>query len=116
MLEVRDLRDDRKVRGVSFALRAGEIVGLAGLVGAGRTETARLIFGADRATGGQVLLNGREVRFGGPLDAVHAGVGYVPEDRKGQGLFLDMSARKNITMNVLGRESAAGVLRFSRLA
>ena len=115
ILETRDLRDDRKVRGVSLRLRPGEIVGLAGLVGAGRTETARLIFGADRPTGGQVLLQGREVRFGGPLDAVRAGIGYVPEDRKGQGLFLEMSARENITMNVLNRESAGGVLRSGRL-
>ena len=115
ILETRDLRDDRKVRGVSLALRPGEIVGLAGLVGAGRTETARLIFGADRPTGGQVFVEGKEVRFGGPLDAVRAGVGYVPEDRKGQGLFLEMSARENITMNVLNRESAGGVLRGGRL-
>ncbi len=115
ILETRGIRDGRKVKNVSLGLRAGEIVGLAGLVGAGRTETARLIFGADRRTGGQVFLNGQEVNFAGPLDAVRAGIGYVPEDRKGQGLFLEMSARENITMNVLNRESSGGVLRPARL-
>ena len=116
VLEVRNFRDARgKVRDVSLSLRAGEIVGLAGLVGAGRTELARLIFGADPLAGGQLFLNGKEARVRSPLEAIHAGIGYVPEDRKQQGLFLEMSASENITMNVLGRESATGLLRPRRL-
>ena len=117
VLDIKNFRDARgKVRDVSITLRAGEIVGLAGLVGAGRTELARLIFGADPLAGGQLFLNGQETRVRSPLEAIHAGIGYVPEDRKQQGLFLEMSASENITMNVLDRESAsAGVLRPRRL-
>ncbi len=117
VLEVKNVSDARgKVRGVSLTLRAGEIVGLAGLVGAGRTELARLIFGADRLVGGSVLIEGKELRARSPLGAIRAGIGYVPEDRKQLGLFLEMSASENITMNVLDRESVgASVLRPKRL-
>ena len=116
VLEVKNFRDTRgKVHDVSISLRAGEIVGLAGLVGAGRTELARLIFGADPLAGGQLFLKGKQARIRSPLEAIHAGIGYVPEDRKQQGLFLEMSASENITMNVLDRESATGVLRPRRL-
>ena len=116
VLEVKNLRDTRgKVHNVSLSLRAGEIVGLAGLVGAGRTELARLIFGADPLAGGQLYLNGKETRVRSPLEAIRNGIGYVPEDRKQQGLFLEMSASENITMNILGRESATGLLRPRRL-
>jgi len=95
-----------KVKGVSFAVRAGEIVGIAGLVGAGRTEVLRLIFGADRATAGRVLVDGKPVRIRSPRAAVKAGIGLLPEDRKGQGLALPMSIRKNV--------SAASLERFVR--
>lgn len=114
VLEVRGLAGG-KVKPTSFALRAGEIVGLAGLVGAGRTELARLIFGADPKSAGELHLSGRPVRVSSPEDAVRAGIGYVPENRKEQGLFLELSARENITMNVLAQDGRAGVLNFRAL-
>ncbi|MBD1996587.1 sugar ABC transporter ATP-binding protein [Leptolyngbya sp. FACHB-541] len=115
VLEVKGLADGRKVQPASFELYAGEIVGLAGLVGAGRTELARLIFGADPATAGEVLLNGKKLHISSPKDAIANGIAYVPEDRKDQGLFLEMTSRQNITMNVLGKRSTAGVMNFGVL-
>ena len=98
VLRVENLTRGNRVRGVSFAVRAGEIVGLGGLVGSGRTETVRLIFGADPRDAGEVFLNGRKARIASPPGAVLAGIGLVPEDRKHQGVILDMSIRTNITM------------------
>lgn len=96
-LEVRDLVLSGTSQGLSLRVRAGEIVGLSGLMGAGRTELARAIFGADPIDGGTVLVEGEEVPGGSPARVIEAGIGYVPEDRKLQGLFLDMSVRKNIS-------------------
>jgi ribose transport system ATP-binding protein len=104
-----------KVLPVSMEVRAGEIVGLAGLVGAGRTELARLVFGADRMAGGAVEVDGRPVSIREPADAIRLGIGYVPEDRKGQGLFLQLSLLANITMNVLGRHARWGILKRAEL-
>jgi ribose transport system ATP-binding protein len=95
VLEVRDLRATNGVHGVSLVVRAGEIVGLAGLVGAGRTELVRAIFGADHVVGGEVRLHG-DVFHGGPPSAVRAGAGLVPEDRKRQGLALVQSVQDNL--------------------
>jgi len=97
-LAVRDLQAGRLVRGVTFSVRAGEIVGLGGLVGSGRTEVARVIFGADRFESGAIILDGREMKIRSPKDAVKAGVCLVPEDRKGQGVVLDAAIRINATM------------------
>jgi ribose transport system ATP-binding protein len=83
---------------VSFALHAGEIVGLTGLVGSGRTEVARAIFGADRIDSGRILLDGVEIRPRTPRDAIAAGIGLLTEDRKNQGLVLGMSVRENVTL------------------
>jgi ribose transport system ATP-binding protein len=83
---------------ISLDLHAGEILGLAGLVGAGRTEFARVLFGIDRPEGGTVTLNGGEVRFATSAEAVRAGVFLVPEDRKGAGLLLDLTIAQNITL------------------
>ena len=83
---------------VSFAVHTGEIVGLTGLVGAGRTEVARAIFGADRIDGGQIFLDGKPVAIRSPQDAIRQGVGLLTEDRKGQGLVLGMSVRENTTL------------------
>jgi ribose transport system ATP-binding protein len=98
VLKIKRLSKGRKVRDVSFSLRAGEILGLAGLVGSGRTETVRAIFGADGKAEGQILLNGKAVTISSPKDAVESGLGLVPEDRKQQGAILSMSVRENVTM------------------
>jgi ribose transport system ATP-binding protein len=97
-LAVRDLQAGRLVRGVTFSVRAGEIVGLGGLVGSGRTEVARVIFGADPLESGMILLDGKEAKVRSPKDAVKAGICLVPEDRKGQGVVLDAPIRINATM------------------
>ena len=97
-LAVRDLQAGRLVRGVTFSVRAGEIVGLGGLVGSGRTEVARVIFGADPLESGAILLDGKGVKMRSPKNAVQAGVCLVPEDRKGQGVVLDAPIRINATM------------------
>lgn len=115
VLEVRNLTDGRKVQPTSLELRAGEIVGLAGLVGAGRTELSRLIFGADPKLRGEVILNGKTLEIRSPGDAIAAGIGYVPEDRKDQGLFLEMSAEKNIALNILREDAKAGVINWKTI-
>ncbi|MGE0478866.1 MAG: sugar ABC transporter ATP-binding protein [Phycisphaerae bacterium] len=88
---------------VSFAVRAGEVVGLAGLVGAGRSEVARTIFGVDRLTRGTVYLNDRPVSIRTPQDAIARGVGLLPEDRKRQALVLTMTCRENLSLSMLSR-------------
>jgi ribose transport system ATP-binding protein len=115
VLEVKNVSDGDRVKNASFQLRQGEVLGLAGLVGAGRTELARLIFGADKRKSGEIYLNGEKLQINQPKDAIRAGIGYVPEDRKLQGVFLQMSSGENITMNILGRCSAWGVLNFKKL-
>jgi ribose transport system ATP-binding protein len=105
-----------KLRPASFSLYAGEVTGLAGLVGAGRTELARLVFGADPKAAGRIWLDGEPVDVGEPRDAIRLGIGYLPEDRKNQGLFLQLSALENTAMNVLGRYARAGVLNHRPLA
>src|ERR1700757_1360072 len=115
VLDVRNMDDGKRVKDASFQLRQGEVVGLAGLVGAGRTELARLVFGADKRKSGEVFLNGRKLRINRPQDAIRSGIGYVPEDRKLQGVFLQMSSAANITMNIIGRYAAGGVLNFGKL-
>jgi len=103
VLEVRDLNRGRMVRDVSFSLRRGEILGLAGLVGAGRTEVARAIFGADRADSGTILVHGRPAHISSPADAVRYGIGYLSEDRKRYGLALGMDVETNIVLATLLR-------------
>jgi ribose transport system ATP-binding protein len=115
VLEVKNVSDGDRVKNASFQLRQGEVLGLAGLVGAGRTELARLIFGADKRKSGEIYLNGKKLQINQPKDAIRAGIGYVPEDRKLQGVFLQMSSGENITMNILGPCSAWGVLNFKKL-
>ena len=105
-LSVEALGRGAEVRDVSFEVQRGEILGLAGLVGAGRTETLRAIVGADRVERGRILRDGRVVRITGPRDAVAAGIGLVPEDRQASGLLLEASVQHNAA---LGNET-----RFSR--
>jgi rhamnose transport system ATP-binding protein len=103
LLEVRGLSDGEAFRDISFSVRAGEIVGLAGLVGAGRTEIARVLFGITKATAGQVLLDGKPVAFATPSEAMNLGIAYVPEDRHQDGLVLDFSIADNVTLPILTR-------------
>nr|WP_246813129.1 sugar ABC transporter ATP-binding protein [Rhizobium changzhiense] len=98
MLKVEHLNAGRMVRDVSFSVRAGEIVGLGGLIGSGRTEVARVIFGADPLESGTITLKGKVLKPRSPKDAVEAGIGLVPEDRKQQGVILDKPIRVNSTM------------------
>lgn len=107
VLEVADMADGHRVRRAGFTLHAGEVLGLAGLVGAGRTELARLIYGAEPRTAGTVKLLGQPVEFAAPGEAIDAGVVYLTEDRKAQGLFLDMSVGGNINLGVIGRDARA---------
>lgn len=95
LLKVEHLCSGRLVRDVSFEVRAGEVLGFCGLVGAGRTETMRAIFGADRTTSGALYLDGRQIRNRTPRDAIANGIGLLPEDRKQQGVLLEMSIRVN---------------------
>ena len=91
MLAAIDIADGRRVKGCSLTVHAGEVVGLAGLIGAGRTELAHLIIGAAPRTSGRVELEGRAVDIRTPGEALDAGIAYLTEDRKALGLFLDMS-------------------------
>ncbi len=112
-LEVRDLRCDAGgVHDVNLIVRAGEIVGLAGLVGAGRTELARALFGLTPADGGQVVVDGTVVRLDTPSAAVAAGLAYVPEDRRRHGVILDMPVQSNTSLAVLASLSTGGLIDF----
>jgi ribose transport system ATP-binding protein len=104
-LEVRGLKRGRMVRDVSFALRKGEILGFAGLMGAGRTEVARVIFGADPREAGEIIVHGKPCAIRTPSDAVDAGIGYLSEDRKHFGLALGIDVRGNIALTSLDRYS-----------
>jgi ribose transport system ATP-binding protein len=101
VLEVRHLRRGNVIKDVSFQLRRGEILGFAGLMGAGRTEVMRAIFGADRLDGGEIYVRGRRVVIKSPQDAVHDGIGYLSEDRKRYGLTLGMDVESNLVLAAL---------------
>jgi ribose transport system ATP-binding protein len=99
VLEVKDLEvPGQRGKKVNFVIHAGEIVVLAGLVGAGRTELVRTIFGIDQPLGGEILLNGKPITINTPADAIEAGIGLVPEDRKRQGLIVNMAVDHNVTL------------------
>jgi len=111
VLEVRNLSSSKGVDDVSFSVRSGEILGFAGLVGSGRTEVMRAVFGIDPRTGGSVLIDGKEVNIRIPSDAIGHGIGFVPEDRQLQGLILEMTVRHNVTLPGLRFVSYRGFLR-----
>ena len=111
LLEARGLRGaGRTLQHADVAVRAGEIVGLAGLLGSGRTELARAIFGADPVEAGELEVDGQPVRFGSPADAIRAGIGLAPEDRKTEGIVPEMSVRENLTLALLPAISRYGVV------
>ncbi len=111
-LEVRGLRRGREIRDVSLSVRKGEILGLAGLMGAGRTEVARAIFGADPVEAGEIFVSGKKVNIRTPSDAVRAGIGYLSEDRKHFGLATGLDVRNNIALASIERfVGFGGVLR-----
>jgi ABC-type sugar transport system ATPase subunit len=112
VLEVSHVAQAHLARDVSFDLRAGEIVGFAGITGSGRTEVARVIFGADRATAGEMSLFGKPYRPSSPRDAINHGVALVTEDRKRQGLLLKLQVFFNTTVSGLDRLSRFGILRL----
>jgi ribose transport system ATP-binding protein len=103
VLEVRDVSRLPDVQPASFELRAGEVLGIAGLVGAGRSELLRAIYGVDRRDGGAVIVNGEALPPGRPDKAIEAGLGMAPEDRKSQALLLEWDLTKNLTLPDLGR-------------
>ncbi len=109
VLSVRNLHCPPRVRDVSFDVHAGEIVGLAGLVGAGRSETVETIFGLRHAASGSVALGGRPFVARTPREAIRAGIGLVPEDRRGQGIVPDLSVRENLLLAHLGDHAGAGL-------
>jgi len=109
VLAVDGLTTDR-IENVSFALYEGEILGLGGLVGSGRTETARAIFGADRLKSGEVMVLGKTRRISSPADAIRYGIGLLPEDRKSQGLVIGMQVKENVTYGILRALSRFGLV------
>ena len=101
VLEVRNLSTHGFLQDINFELRAGEILGFAGLVGAGRSEVMRAVFGIDKRETGEIYIKGQKADIRSPKDALRYGMGFVPEDRKSQGLVLDMSVRQNTTLAAL---------------
>lgn len=116
VLRVRDLNAGKLVNDVSFDLKRGEILGFAGLMGAGRTETARAIFGADEVQSGTIEINGRPVRIGKPEDAVAHGLGYLSEDRKRFGLALGLSVKDNAVLATYDRFGRGPFVHHAKVA
>jgi ribose transport system ATP-binding protein len=110
-LSVRNLSGGDLVRNCSFDLYRGEVLGLSGLVGSGRTEAARIIYGADPRSGGEILIDGQPVKIESPSDAMAMGLLYLTEDRKSLGLFLDMSISDNINIGVMPEDAYGGVMK-----
>ncbi len=110
-LRLEGLTSPGRFRDINLTVRAGEVVGLAGLVGAGRSEIARAIFGLDPKVTGRIFVEGREVRISSPRQAMSLGIGLLPEDRKTQGLVLSMGGRANLSLPILNRLSRLGFVR-----
>ena len=110
VLEVRNLSSGNLFKDVSFKLRKGEILGFSGLMGAGRTEVARAIFGADPRDSGEIFVNGKRVNIKTPEDAVKLGIGYLSEDRKRYGLLLDKSVAENTALASIDKYTKGGII------
>ncbi|MER8750278.1 sugar ABC transporter ATP-binding protein [Mesorhizobium sp. M1050] len=115
MLSARGLSSTTKVRDVSFELHRGEVLGIAGLVGSGRTELLRLLAGADRATAGTIAIDGKATRFASPRDAIAAGIGLVPEERKREGIVPLRSITSNMALASMGVFASRGLIDHTRL-
>jgi ribose transport system ATP-binding protein len=111
LLEVDHAATGKRLRDVSLRVRSGQIAGLAGLLGSGRTEVARAIFAIDPLTAGEILLYGTPVRMGEPRHAIRAGVGFLTEDRKADGIVPELSVRENVTLALLPRLTSGGRIR-----
>ena len=111
IFECANVYQDDRVKDVSFTCKKGEILGIAGLVGAGRTELLRTLFGIDRMTSGEVWVHGKKVRIRNPKDAMSHGIAFVPEDRKVEGLFLEETVRFNIASATMDRRKVAGIIK-----
>jgi ribose transport system ATP-binding protein len=109
-LAVVDLAGDGNISGIHFEVRAGEVLGIAGLIGSGRTKILKTLFGVNRRTSGQVSLDGVPLEAATPVEAIAAGLGFVTEDRKHQGLVQGLSVRENATLVHLGQYAHAGVI------
>jgi ribose transport system ATP-binding protein len=112
VLNVTDISLSDKVKEVSFGLREGEVLGIAGLVGSGRSETARAIFAADKRTKGDIFLSGKKLKLDSPVKAVRMGIGMVPEDRKQNGVILSLNVKDNV--NLTNYRSITGYFGFIR--
>src|SRR5262249_11007370 len=109
-LEVDDLADDRHIKGIHFEVHAGEVLGVAGLLGAGRSRILKALFGVNKKTGGRIVLDGAPLSNDRPSDAIPAGIGFVTGDRKSQGLVMGMSVRENATLVHLREYAHAGIV------
>src|SRR6266568_106789 len=110
LLDATGLREGRKLQNANVKVHAGEIVGLAGLLGSGRSEVARAVFGADGVDGGTIAINGKESHFRTPKDAIQAGIGFCSEDRKIDGIIPDLSVRENLTLAALPTLTRYGIV------
>ncbi|MBU3811840.1 MAG: sugar ABC transporter ATP-binding protein [Candidatus Niameybacter stercoravium] len=115
VLEVKNLNRGKTIKDVSFKLHKGEILGFAGLMGAGRTEVARAIFGADKVEGGKILIKGKEVKIYQPKDAVEHGIGYLSEDRKRYGLTVGETVEENVSLASVDRFTKYGFTNFKTI-
>lgn len=114
LLDAHGLQRGRVLQGADVSVRAGEIVGLAGLLGSGRTEVARAVFGADALDGGVVHVDGKPVRFRSPADAIKAGIGFASEDRKAEGIVPHLSVRENLTLAALPMLARNGIVQRAK--
>ena len=114
ILKVENLNVNERLKEISFELYRGEILGIAGLMGSGRTRLAKTLFGAETISSGKIWIEGREVSLKSPRDAINAGIGLVTEDRKSEGLVLDLSVKQNISLPNIKKFIKAGVLNFNK--
>ncbi|HEX8367971.1 MAG TPA: sugar ABC transporter ATP-binding protein [Pyrinomonadaceae bacterium] len=110
LLKTENLNRGRRLKNVSLEARHGEILGMAGLLGSGRTDVARAVFGADKVEGGKVSLNGKELNLHSPTDAINAGIAFLSEDRKAEGIIPEWSVRENLTLAALPALTTMGVV------